>query len=241
MTKRMDKIGKTENILKDFEQRQNVVALQQFYVNAQVDNLPALVEDKKNEIINKIEQYKMTYGKEITDNEGNIVSYRVNEVPPYIVSNYFFRSITNLQNIEPQYNGEHLAILWELYSQMVEQVNLNLCEFTPSLSHFCRFIGVTSNGFKKMKNSADDGIRIMAEKIYDAFYDNNVKMAELGKHNTRATIYRMKSELERLEKEQPNVVINATNINLDEINKRISEIGKFNSKVIDYNENSKHE
>lgn len=231
----MVELEKTDKILKDFENRNELVKLEKFFVNAQLDNLPTLVEEKKNDIVKQIENYKMLYGNPITDFDGNVTGYEAHP-RPFVVSNYFFRSITNLQNIEPQYNGEHLSILWDLYSYMVEQVNIYLCEFTPNLSHFCRFIGITSTGFKKLKNSSDDGIRIVAEKIYDFFYDEGVTMAQLGKHNTRATIYRMKSELERLEKEQPTVVINTNTVDLDSINKRIAEIGNFNKKVIDYSD-----
>lgn len=237
----MKDLNKTERILQDYENRQELIKLEKFYVNAQIDNLPALVEEKKKDIVNDIENYKMTYGRPKEDENGEIIGYTCDNPRPFVISNYFFRSITNLQNLEPQYNGEHLSILWDLYIYMVEQVNLHLCEFTPNLSHFCRFIGITTGNFKKMKNSPDECIRIITEKIYDFFYDEGVTMAQLGKHNTRATIYRMKSELERLEKEQPTVVINTTAVDLDSINKRIAELSNFNSKVIDYNDVSKNE
>lgn len=228
----MEDKNKTESIIKDLEIKNEIVELEKFYVDGQINNLPALVEQRKNEVIQQIFDYKFLHTEEKRNKDGEIISKKL-KITPYITSNYFFRSITNLQNIEPTYSGEQLSILWDLYNEIVMQININLVEFTPTLSHFCKFIGMTSSGFKKMKNSSDEGIKIAANKIIDALYDESVTMAELGKHNTRASIYRMKSELERTEKEQPQVTIKATTIDLNGINKRINELSIFNGKVRD--------
>lgn len=222
--------NKTEKIIKDLEIKQDIVKLENFYVTGQLENLPLLVQQRKEDIVNEIMNYKEKHIEEKYDKDGNVISTKI-VITPFIVSNYFFRSITNLQNIEPQYSGEQLSILWDLYNDIVMNVNMYLCEFTPTLSHFCKYIGVTTSGFKKMKNSSDEGIKVVVTKIIDNLYDENVKMAELDKHNARATVYRMKSELDKVERETPQVTINATNIDLDGINKRIMELSTFNNKV----------
>lgn len=226
----------TDKIIQDLETKRDIVELEKFYLDGQINNLENIVEQRKNEIVDTICKYKEQMLPEYDDDD-HVVSFG-RCLTPYVVSNYFFRSITNLQNLEPEYSGEQLSILWELYNELVMQVNMNLQEFTPTLSHFCKFIGFTTNGFKKLKKSNDLGISTVATKIDDYFYDNNVRMAELGKHNTRATIYRMKSEQERLEKETPQITIHATNIDLDGINKRIAELSSFDSanKEAKYNE-----
>ena len=229
---------KTENaktvdeIMEDFEIKNEIVELQKFYVNSQLDNLNDLVENRKKKLLEDITAYKMIHSEEILDKDGFPTGKTKFKIAPHTISHYFFRSINNLHNIEPQYSGEHLSILWDLYSEMVDKVNIHLAEFTPNLSHFCRFIGISSSGFKKLKNSADEGIRIVAEKIYDYFYDGAVTMAQLGKHNARAMVFRMKSELERVEKEVPQVIVNTTSVDLDEFNKRISELQNFDNRVI---------
>lgn len=224
----MDNLNPTDKIIKDLEIKHDIVELEKFYIDGQLSNLNELTEQRKNSIVDDIVRYKDEHTETIYDKEGEEKGTKL-IITPFIVSNYFFRSITNLQNLEPKYSGEQLSILWGLYEELVLQVNMNLCEFTPTLSHFCKFIGFTTNGFKKMKSSSDVGISTIVNKIIDYFYDNNVKMAELGKHSARATVYRMKSELERIEKETPQVTINATTIDLDGINKRIAEISNFNS------------
>ena len=217
-----------------FTKKREIVELEKFYVNSELANLDEIVEERKKEITDKLIKYRDSHTEIKYDRNNNPVEY-IN-VTPYTMSNYFFRSVTALQNIEPKYSGEQLAILWDLYCYMVEQVNEHIGTFTPTLTHFARFIGTTAGNLKKMKSSPDEGIKLMAEKIYDACYDNGVYMAQMGEHNSRATIYRMKSELERVEKETPQETIHTVQIDLDSINKRIKEVNSFNGKVIDWQE-----
>lgn len=220
-----------DEIVKEFDIKNEIVELQRFYVNGQLSNLNDLVKKRKEKLLNDITEYKLLHEEDILNSDGEPTGRTKLKIAPHTLSHYFFRSINNLHNIEPQYSAEHLSILWDLYSDMVDEVNINLTEFTPNLSHFCRFIGISSTAFKKLKNSADEGIRVVAEKIYDYFYDGAVTMAQLGKHNARAMTYRMKSELERMEKEAPQVIVNTTTVDLDAFNKRISELQKFGSRV----------
>lgn len=220
-----------DEIVKEFDIKNEIVELQKFYVNGQLENVKDLVEIRKNKLLKDITEYKLLHEEEVLDSKGKPTGKTKLKIAPHTLSHYFFRSINNLHNVEPQYSAEHLSILWDLYSDMVDEVNIRLTEFTPNLSHFCRFIGISSTAFKKLKNSADEGIRVVAEKIYDYFYDGAVTMAQLGKHNARAMTYRMKSELERMEKEAPQVIVNTTTVDLDAFNKRISELQKFGSRV----------
>lgn len=228
--RKTEKPKKVDEILEEFEIKNEIIDLQKFYVNGKLANLEELVQKRKEKLISEITEYKLTHTEELLDKNGYPNGKTKLNITPHIVSNYFFRSINNLHNIEPQYSGEHLSILWDLYSEMVDEVNMSLIEFTPNLSHFCRFIGISTGGFKKLKNSSDEGIRIVVEKIYDYFYDGAVTMAQLGKHNARAMTYRMKSELERLEKETPQVIVNTTTVDLNEFNKRINELQKFDKR-----------
>jgi hypothetical protein len=229
--RKTEKAKNVDEIVQEYETKQEIVELQKFYVNSQMTNLEELVKNRKEKLISDIQEYKLLYEEDILDSEGFPTGRTKLPITPHVLSTYFFRSINNLHNIEPQYSGEHLSILWDLYSDMVNEVNIKLTEFTPNLSHFCRFIGISTNGFKKLKKSSDEGIRTVAEKIYDYFYDEAVTMAQLKKHNSRAMVFRMKSELERVEKEVPQVVVNATTVDLDAFNKRISELQNFNTRV----------
>lgn len=225
----LENFNKVDKTIEEVEIKNQIKTLENFYVNAQLDNLPELVEQRKEEIVNEVMDYKEKHTQLFLDRQDNPIEKI--KITPFIVSNYFFRSINNLQNIEPKYSGEHLSILWNLYLYMVEQVNLNLCEFAPSISHFCKFIGITTVGLKKMLKSPDEGIKTVVQKIYDVCYDERMTMSEVGKFNPRATTFRIKSEMEINEKEKPQVVINANNVNFDEINKRIEELTNFDKRV----------
>lgn len=228
---------KTENaktcdeIIEEARIKNEIVELQRFYVDGKLSDLDKLVEKRKSRLISDINEYKLLHTEDILDKDGFPTGRTKLNITPHVLSNYFFRSINNLHNIEPQYSGEHLSILWDLYSDMVNEVNIRLGSFTPNLSHFCKFIGISTNGFKKLKNSSDEGIRVVTDKIYDYFYDGAVTMAQLGKHNARAMTYRMKSELEKMEKETPQIIVNTTSVDLDEFNKRIMELQKFDNRV----------
>lgn len=226
----LKKYDKAEKAYEESEIKNQITTLEKFYVNAQLDNLDKIVEQEKDNIVTKICEYKVLHTEKYIDDYGKEKEKPL-KITPFVVSNYFFRSINNLQNIEPQYSGEHLSILWNLYLYMVEQVNLNLCEFTPNISHFCKFIGITTAGLKKMLKSPDDGIRIVVEKIYDACYDEQMTMAENGRYNARATTFRMKSEMNIVEKETPQVVVNVNATNYDEVNKRLNELLGFDKRV----------
>lgn len=219
-----------DEIYNDALIKADVKSLEQFYVNGKIENLPQIVENKKEQIVKDILDYKMLYTEEKKNDKGEVTSTKLH-ITPYIVSNYFFRSINGLNNIEPEYSGEHLSILWNLYTYMVEQVNIHLTPFTPNITHFCKFIGITSSSLKRMLKSPDDGIRITVEKIYDVCYDERMTMAELDKYNARATTFRMKSEMNINEKDVPQVVINTQSIDFDSISKRLSELSKFDDKV----------
>lgn len=229
--RKTEKPKKGDEIVAEFDVKNEIIELQKFYVNGQLESIAEMVEVRKKKLLSDITEYKLLHEEQILDANGFPTGKTKIKIAPHTLAHYFFRSINNLHNIEPQYSAEHLSILWDLYSDMVDEVNINLTEFTPNLSHFCRFIGISSSGFKKLKNSADEGIRVVAEKIYDYFYDGAVTMAQLGKHNSRAMTYRMKSELERMEKEAPQVIVNTTTVDLNEFNKRLSELQNFDARI----------
>lgn len=51
-------------------------------------------------------------------------------------------------------------------------------------------------------------MRVVVEKIYDQIGDANITMSQMGMVKERSTIFKMKSENEMVEKQQPNVNIN---------------------------------
>lgn len=212
---------KTEDKTKDKLERNKLAKVEQFYVNAHVDNLKELVEIRKKKIVEDLAKFS---GE---DEEGNRL-----KITPFVLNNYFFKSVSRLTNVEPDYNSEQLGILWDLYNELVMQVNMKYMEFTPTLSHFCKFIGITTQRFKSTyKESPDEGTRIVAGKIYDQFYDENVTMAELGLKKSRPTQFRIQSEMGIIEKQAPKINVHTTDIDIDGVNERLNEILGFSDRV----------
>lgn len=204
-------------------------SLENQYVDSILDNLDKLVEEKKNELVEKIQNYSSNCKMTRYTKEGR--PFSVPNISPVVIKNYFFKSINPLTNSEPQYSAEKLGIVWNLYKDMVTEINIRIGPFTPNITTFCEFAGITVGRFKSYKKSDDEQLRIVVEKIEDSCYDSNVTLAQNNNLNGRMTIYRMKSEQERIEKEQPQIHIHENNkVNLSDIASRLEEITKFNQK-----------
>lgn len=210
------------------QNKNELVELQNFYVNATIDNLPKLVIERKEEIVNKLVKFQETRMIKTEDEDGipKIIEKPIN---PYLVSTYFFKSINPLSNVEPEYSSEKLSIVWELYMYLVGEVNMSISPFTPTLSHFSKFAGISLSTLRNYRNSPENGMKILCSKIYDECFDSNVNLAQNKMLSEKSTIYRMKSENEVSEKTQPTVNISykVEDINMADINTRINDYKNF--------------
>ena len=66
------------------------------------------------------------------------------------------------------------------------------------------------------------------EKIYDQIGDENITMSQMGMVKERTTMFKMKSQNELVEKEQPKININITEKpNFEQIEERINKYKQF--------------
>lgn len=221
----------TEN--NDYIKMQNknqVKELENFYVNSTIDtkNLQMLVEERKNEVVNKLLEFQSKYVRKKVDANGNVEKI----VNPYVVSTYFFKSVNPLANVEPLYSSEKLAIVWDIYMYLIEQVNLNITTFQPTLTHFAKFAGISLNTLKSYRNNGDREMQILIDKIYDETMDSNLTLAQNNKLKEKTTQFRLKVENEIVEKTTPTVNYNVSaKVDLNKINQRLNEIIDFNQKT----------
>lgn len=192
--------------------------LESMYVNGTIDNLDEIVQQRKEDLVEQLQKFY-----EISKDKPNIRN-------PYVINSYFFRSINPMPNCEPKYSAEKLGIVWDLYDYILCQVNIEIGEFLPTLSSFCKFAGITLTTFKGYKSSPDEATRVVVEKISDLCFDTQVTMAQFGTTKERSTIYRMKAEQEKVEKETPEIHIHESSVDLGEIAHRLDEIKQFNYK-----------
>lgn len=215
------------------EKRTKISELEQFYVDATISNLPEIVEKRKEETVNKLQEFQEKYVSTREDKMGN----EIKVVNPYLISTYFFKTINPFHTKVPQYSAEKLAIVWELYMYLVEQVNMNIAPFNPTISHFCKFAGITLYTFNSYKVSGNEDLMIICQKICDETMSGNFEMAQHKMLNEKTTMTRLKVENEIVEKSQPKVIVNINEeIDKDIINKRINKYREFTDKRKIYNE-----
>lgn len=206
-------------------------SLEQEYINNQIAELPNYVEKQKDiisqEIIKYAEEHKIPCK---WDEEGNPIDYKM-KLSPLVITNYFFKPLTNLTCVEPTYSAEQLGIIFDYYCYIVANINDKIGNFPTSLTSFCKLSGITLGTLRNLKNSPDYNMRVVVEKIYDQVGDDNITMSQMGMIKERTTIFKMKSQNELVEKEQPKVSINITEKpDFDQIEARISKYRQFAKK-----------
>ena len=190
--------------------------------------LEKAVEEKRKEIEDKLIKFFDENKSKKYNKDG--VAYDVPNTNPIVIQKYFFQSINPLVNVEPKYSAEKLGIVWQLYEEMVGKISAKIGVIVPSLSNFCNFAGIRLSTFKQYKQSVDEDMRIVVEKIEDGCFDSNLTLAQLGYIKERSTVYRMKSEQERVEKEMPAIHIHNEGVDLGDINRRLQELKGFKEK-----------
>lgn len=198
------------------ETKNQLIDIENFYVNGKLENMEELVKMKKKEVVDKIVEYQ---------------SMRLEDRPimnPYLISLYFFKTINPLTSAEPDYSAEKLSIVWDLYMYLIEQVNMNIGVLQPTISHFCRFAGISVNTFKNYKTTGTYEMQILVNKISDATFDSNILLAQNSVLKDRSTMMRVKVENEVQEKPQVRVNVNVNEeVDLGQIASRLQEISSF--------------
>ena len=205
--------------------------LEQFYNENKVDTMLDTIQAKKQEICDEISQYASDNLRPCKwDKDGLPLEYKVN-IKPIVINNYFFKSIVPLGNVEPIYNAEKLSMVFDYYCDILAEVNDKIGDFPSSLTSFCKLAGITLSTLRTYKNSPDLSMRVVVEKIYDQIGDVNISMSQLGIVKERTTLFKMKSENELVEKQQPIVNINITEkVDMEQINNRIDKYKVFATK-----------
>lgn len=181
--------------------------LEQDFINDKISNMMNSIEARKEELIGEMQIYAEKNRIPVKwDEDGNVTKYE-KRVNPLVITNYFFKPIIPITSQEPIYNAEKLGMVFDYYCDLIAEVNDKIGYFPSSLTSFCKLAGITLSTLRNYKNSADLSMRIVAEKIYDQIGDDNITLSQLGAVRERTTIFKMKSQNELVEKEQPKVSI----------------------------------
>lgn len=217
------------------ENESNINELKEFYVSNEITNLPEIIEERKEKLVNDLVEFarKRTVPCK-WDKEGDPLEYEV-KFSPITIQQYFFKSVNPINSVIPDYNVEKLSLIYEYYCYLIAEINDKIGDFPSSINSFCKLAGITQNQLKMIKNSSPDlSLRTVAEKIFDEIGDNNITLAQMGKASEKTTIFKMKTQNEIVEKVQPNVNVNINQTlgedQIDMIYNRINEYGRLVSK-----------
>ena len=217
---------KNEDIINN--NRNQLRELEQFYTTNKVDTMLDTIEAKKKELVEEMIKYHDNHLVECKWNkDGDPIDWRV-DINPLVIINYFFKPITPITSQEPIYNAEKLGMVFDYYCDILANVNDKIGSFPSSLTSFCKLAGITLNTLRTYRNSPDYNMQVVANKIYDQIGDENITMSQMGIAREKTTIFKMKSQNELVEKQQPNININITEKpDMDKIQERIGKYKQF--------------
>lgn len=220
-----------KSIENQLEVQNNIRELEEIYVNGNFELMINDINKKKEELVQNMIEYANSHTKESKwDKDGNPIAYKV-DYNPLVVSNNFFKPIIPINCHEPEYNAEKLSMVFDYYCDLLAEINDKIGYLPSSLTSFCKLAGITTTTLRNYRNSADLNMRIIANKIYDQIGDENLTMSQLGQVNERSTIFKLKSQNEMVEKEQPKVTINITEKpDMERINQRLSKYSQYANK-----------
>ena len=205
--------------------------LEQDVINDKISNMMNSIEAKKEELIGEMQIYAEKNKIPVKwDEDGNVTKYET-RVNPLVITNYFFKPIIPITSQEPIYNAEKLGMVFDYYCDLIAEVNDKIGYYPPSLTSFCKLSSLTLATLRNYKNSEDLSMRTVVAKIYDQIADDNITLSQLGAVRERTTIFKMKSQNELVEKEQPKVSINIIEKpNYERIQERLDKYKYFANK-----------
>lgn len=216
------------------QEKFELATLEKMFVENKIDNIDELIKEKMEQFKKDMALTLIKAEESYVDSDGNErTRFNVRYKNPLVLNNLFLKSINPYKNIQPEYTAETLNMVFDLYCEILSEVNIQIGTLAPSISSFCKFAGISTPTFKGYKSSPEVEMRTLIDVIEDYCYDTSVAMSQTEFIKERTTIYRMKSEQERMEKEQQKVIINAKSVNIGEVKdkiKRIQELRKYNNK-----------
>lgn len=202
--------------------------LEQMFVDNKVEEMQNYIEEQKNSIVEELTNFAEEHTVPCKwDKYGDPIAYTV-KVKPVVINTYFLRSICPIGSVEPMYNAEKLALVFDYYNYVVAEINEKIGDYPSSLTSFCKMAGITLTTLRNYKNSEDMNMRIIVEKIYDQIGDENLTLSQMGLSKERTTMFKLRSQNEMTEAERPNVNINISEkVDSKVIEDRLKKYSKF--------------
>lgn len=172
------------------------------------ENLPTLIERRKNELASALESELKPKGL----------------TAPTI---YRLLSWQGAPNTSRGYSGTELMIAKEGYQIAIEMINEKV-HYVPSISSFCNYVGISSALYKNYMASPNEPIRNAILMIDDYIKGVMLDAATTRNTDNMTSVFRAKAEHGMTEANAPQIIEYKSSIDVQEIRDKIK-----NMRVID--------
>ena len=124
-------------LLEHIEIKNEIQKVEKNFIQYTVDNLEPEIIRRKNEIVELIDAFYKKYMKYDINNDK--YKLEVKGSSSLVISQFFFKPIIPVIGIEPKYNAEKMAIVFDLYKTLTSEINASIGKFIPNKTHFCNF------------------------------------------------------------------------------------------------------
>lgn len=155
------------------EQKQEALMTQREYSNMllsrYMENLPSNLENKKEKLTSKIEEYLMNKPEK-------------KHIPAAIIMQMLSKDFNGITK-EPIYSAIELSMVFDYYQDFIAELNMKGIKFPPSKQNFCMFAGITSGTYAAYLTSQDIDKRTVTQRIEDYINEVNWTAAQNEEQN----------------------------------------------------------
>lgn len=181
-------------------------------------NLPIYMENKLNEMAEKIGEMKVTEG---------LSAIQINDL---------LRPKT-LMGQAPKYTAEQLSIIFDYYRKTLVEVNKRF-KYPPSKENFCAFAGMSTATYNQYLTGADENKQEIMLMIDDYIRENMLTSAQLRQLDCVSTIFRGRSTMGMMEAQAPIIIEHKHETTSNEIQARLETLKRGESlKTIELKKN----
>lgn len=219
-------------LLEHIEIKNEIQKVEKNFIQYTVDNLEPEIIRRKNEIVELIDAFYEKYMKYDMNNDR--YKLEVKGSSSLVISQFFFKPIIPVIGIEPKYNAEKMAIVFDLYKTLTSEINASIGKFIPNKTHFCNFCCITTATYNNYLKSSDENLQNVMLMIDDFLLDASLTSSQNREVDNVTTIFRAKVEQNKQEQPTPQTVVIADSVDINMIQKRLKKLNEIkDAKVIE--------
>lgn len=168
---------------------------EEMYVQKTIETLPELIEQRKFDFAYQL--------KELIAGRNSRLGEGIKGSESIVISEVLFKSLSPYMGVAPKYNAEKMSIVFDLYREMITDINIKYKTLIPNKSHFCRFAGMSTDVYDDYLRSNDLNMVNVMKMIDDYFFDTQITSAQHKEIDGIPTMFRQKVEQKKVEAVAP--------------------------------------